>query len=250
MIIPPVMEDNMCMNFPYIIDEKFSTDYVFENLIILDPNAKKLREVRTTVGTFLVRANSDRYVLFKEKGLKCVRCSFVATYAKLTVVNETKAHFNFYGIDDDGQEIMLTKDHIIPKSFSNANNNLSVFIDTQSNYQPMCKKCNTKKKDDLDFDLCSDPNGVIPDGFKSDEYVVVSYRIPHKQSSLKFPLNRMSVKVLKNGSYVFLSYIRILYDYFNSIQIDELINIEFNLEKRGASNFNNVLASISGTFFI
>jgi len=186
----------MCEKFPYILDEKFSTDYVFENLIVLESNVKKLREVVTSVGAFLVKANSDRYILFKEKGLKCAHCNFVATYAKLMIVNETRAHFNFYGLDDDGQEVMLTKDHIIPKSFSNSNNSLSSFIDTQSNYQPMCKKCNQKKKDELDFDLCSDPNGVIPDRFKCNEYEVVSYTIPRKQSSLKFPLNRMSVKVL------------------------------------------------------
>jgi len=53
-----------------------------------------------------------------------------------------------------------------------------------------------------------------------------------------------------NKTHISISYIRVLYDYFNSIQADELTNIELNLENKSASNFNNVLNQISGTFFV
>lgn len=47
-------------------------------------------------------------------------------------------HFNLYGIKD-GKEVMLTKDHIVPKSKGGAN--------TQENYQCMCRNCNGNKAD-------------------------------------------------------------------------------------------------------
>jgi 5-methylcytosine-specific restriction endonuclease McrA len=50
-----------------------------------------------------------------------------------------KFHLNLYGIDSNGREVMLTKDHIIPRSKGGKNK--------LSNYQPMCIHCNKKKAD-------------------------------------------------------------------------------------------------------
>jgi hypothetical protein len=132
------------MDFPYNIDAKFAIDYVFDNFIIGD--IQTVRTVRTGVGVFKVNTNSDRYILFKNKGVKCPDCDFVATYARLTVTGPDRAHFNFYGLNKHGKEVMLTKDHIIPSSVSTGNKLLKRFLNSQRNYQPMCEKCNKKKE--------------------------------------------------------------------------------------------------------
>lgn len=47
-----------------------------------------------------------------------------------------------YAVDDNGDEILMTKDHIIPRSKGG--------IDDISNYQTMCKLCNEAKGNKLE----------------------------------------------------------------------------------------------------
>lgn len=46
-------------------------------------------------------------------------------------------HFNLYATAFDGKEILMTKDHIVPRSEGGT--------DSLSNLQTMCKPCNNKK---------------------------------------------------------------------------------------------------------
>lgn len=46
-----------------------------------------------------------------------------------------------YAVDQDGEEVMMTKDHIIPVSKGGKN--------TLENYQTMCRKCNVQKGNKL-----------------------------------------------------------------------------------------------------
>lgn len=85
-----------------------------------------------------VKRNSERYKTFKEKGTKCVTCGLEGKFFALEKHKSSKnPHFNLYGIDTEGNEVMMTKDHIIPKSKGGKN-----YID---NYQTMCSICNCKK---------------------------------------------------------------------------------------------------------
>lgn len=87
-----------------------------------------------------VKMDSDRYELFFTKGTTCVDCGIEGQYFWLEQ-NEGQPgaayHFNLYGLDNDGNEILMTKDHIIPKSKGGRNH-----ID---NYQTMCVHCNGRK---------------------------------------------------------------------------------------------------------
>ena len=93
----------------------------------------------------LMNMASGRYTLFAKKGCKCVCCGLEGTYfakerPRPSARQEQKVyHFNLYGIDDEGKEVQITKDHIIPISKGGKNH-----ID---NYQVMCYSCNMAKKD-------------------------------------------------------------------------------------------------------
>lgn len=54
-------------------------------------------------------------------------------------------HFNVYGIDKEGDNVLLTKDHIYPKSKGG--------LDNIKNYQVLCEKCNLDKQDNSPMKL-------------------------------------------------------------------------------------------------
>ena len=89
-----------------------------------------------------VSMGSHRYQLFAEKGIVCAGCSLRGEYFALergVKDKPDKFHFNLYGIDKNGVEVMLTKDHVTPRSKGGKNR--------LSNYQPLCFRCNQRKAD-------------------------------------------------------------------------------------------------------
>lgn len=111
---------------PYIRKEIYSIDEVY--------NAVKdglFEEKKTFVDMDgdMIKANSQRYQTFFTKGIKCCRCG-IGRY-----------HLNLYAVNQDGEEVMMTKDHIIPVSKGGKN--------TLENYQTMCRKCNVQKGNKL-----------------------------------------------------------------------------------------------------
>jgi hypothetical protein len=86
-----------------------------------------------------IKLGSDRYKTFKFKGLKCVKCELQGAYfAKERSAGTTVTwHMNLYALDKNGEEVLMTKDHIFPKSLGGK--------DVLENYQPMCSICNTEK---------------------------------------------------------------------------------------------------------
>jgi 5-methylcytosine-specific restriction endonuclease McrA len=109
----------------------------------------------------IVPVVSLRYMVFK-RSLVCVSCGLEGQYfAKersaraiwgkkelsgkfLGYRPATQSwHFNLYGIDFNGNEVMLTKDHIIPRSKGGK--------EDLDNLQTMCAICNCKKADNPDW---------------------------------------------------------------------------------------------------
>ena len=85
---------------------------------------------------------SDRYKTFFTKGYTCPVCGLKGQYFALERTGDpsnvnNRYHLNLYGLDKDGNEVLITKDHIIPKSKGGKN--------SLENYQPMCEYCNSKK---------------------------------------------------------------------------------------------------------
>lgn len=87
----------------------------------------------------MVNVKSQRLFCFKDKGIKCTCCGIEGAYfvkEKTAGVDELY-HFNLYALDENGEEVLMTKDHIVPKSKGGKNH-----ID---NYQTMCVECNERK---------------------------------------------------------------------------------------------------------
>ena len=85
-----------------------------------------------------IKVSSDRLLLFKTKGCKCVVCGIEGTYFQKTPNGDSGTfHFNLYATNEEGEKVLMTKDHIQPKSKGG--------LDCQANYQTMCEDCNMEK---------------------------------------------------------------------------------------------------------
>lgn len=87
-----------------------------------------------------IKLNSQRYQTFLISGIVCVTCGLEGIFFGVEAFSQEKDkgyyHMNLYAIKD-GEEILMTKDHILPKSKGGKN--------TISNYQTMCIVCNVDK---------------------------------------------------------------------------------------------------------
>lgn len=96
------------------------------------------KKIKTSMGK--KTSSNCRYDNFFLHGTDCVSCGLKGQYFWLEKNNDQKTktwHFNLYGVDENGCEVQMTKDHIVPKSCGGENH-----ID---NYQPMCCRCNLAK---------------------------------------------------------------------------------------------------------
>ena len=88
----------------------------------------------------MIKMSSLRLQCFAKYGTKCVKCGIEGKYfykEKGRGSDLDIYHLNLYAIDKNGKEILMTKDHIDPKSKGGAND--------LDNLQPMCQHCNTAK---------------------------------------------------------------------------------------------------------
>lgn len=94
----------------------------------------------------VVGLRSLRMRTFFEKSVTCVSCGAEGSYfAKEKSWSQLdpsqRYHLNLYGISKNGDHVLMTKDHIYPRSKGGP--------DHISNMQTMCSSCNRKKSDKI-----------------------------------------------------------------------------------------------------
>ena len=126
-------------------------------MILKQVQFKDKREAQQSKVDFdgdLINMASDRYKLFYNQGCKCCVCGLEGFYfakERHYYQEGSSFHLNLYGLDEKGIEVLLTKDHIIPKSKGGKN----YYV----NYQTMCQRCNESKADEMP-NVCYSPEGV------------------------------------------------------------------------------------------
>jgi len=100
---------------------------------------KMKKRARVNLDGDMIKGNSQRYQLFFTKGMKCICCGIEGKFfaKERTAGRKDSYHLNLYGIDKKGDEVLITKDHIVAVSNGGKNH--------LSNYQTMCMKCNLLK---------------------------------------------------------------------------------------------------------
>jgi len=129
---------------PYVrkctVDIKHVED-TLKNLVCSNLNqSKQNTKLTTIIMGEKINALSDRYKTFFTKGYKCVTCGIQGEYFALekdAISKTNKYHLNLYAKDKSGEEVLMTKDHILPKSKGG-----KCIVD---NYQTMCTICNFNK---------------------------------------------------------------------------------------------------------
>ena len=83
----------------------------------------------------VVNMNRDNLKVFF-RSHTCVKCGIEGQYFAMESTGNDNPHFNLYALKD-GKEVLMTKDHIIPRSRNGK--------DIMSNFQTMCITCNQEK---------------------------------------------------------------------------------------------------------
>ena len=116
---------------------KYTTKEVLVHVSTLHGHRKKKVEFDGD----MIKVTSDRLFAFKES-LACAECGIKGMFfVKERDYSQKTFHFNLYAINGDGEEILMTKDHVVPKAKGGPNH--------PDNYQTMCRECNAEKKDEL-----------------------------------------------------------------------------------------------------
>lgn len=114
--------------------------YEIDRILPLLKDAEKSSDKEyITLDGVQVKTTSQRYMVFKES-LVCYKCGLVGKFfaaEKLKNDPIDKYHFNLYGVMDDGQEMLFTRDHVIPLSKGGSKE--------LKNQKTMCLVCGYRK---------------------------------------------------------------------------------------------------------
>jgi len=105
--------------------------------LLKDAPARRSEKEHIILNGIKVKTTSQRHAVFI-KSTVCCACGIEGRFFAVERHIDTKSyHFNLYAYNKEGEEVLMTKDHIIPVSKGGKNEH--------SNYQTMCAECNRLK---------------------------------------------------------------------------------------------------------
>lgn len=138
----------------FIREATFTIDEVMSwllNCLEVAPkhNSGRLLKAKTYLAGKRVKYTSKRLRTFLRSGVRCVYCGQTATHFALErpangPLNLEAWHLNCYIRREDGSELMMTVDHLVPQCRGGSNQ--------PDNLLPACSRCNAAK------------NGKLPTG--------------------------------------------------------------------------------------
>ena len=114
-------------------------DEVLPHVVARGNNGQKRRKL---FAGYEINIVSRKLATFAYKGIICNFCGLRGEYFAIEQIlhqQDLIPHLNLYGIDKDGDEVLLTSDHIIPLNKGGKN--------CMDNRQTLCKICNESKGD-------------------------------------------------------------------------------------------------------
>ena len=127
------------MGAPKFNKQRLAT-YPIEEVAPLIPSlpVEKWKTKRVELDGEMVFTDSLRLLCFKKDGFICTKCGRKAAFfAMEKQLNDKHYHLELYALDDNGNEICMTKDHRIPRAKGGPN--------TIENLDCMCEPCNLAK---------------------------------------------------------------------------------------------------------
>lgn len=99
---------------------------------------KEFKTERVELDGDKVFVDSHRLICFKKDDFVCTCCGLKgAFFAKEKHPNDGNFHLEFYALNSDGEEVIMTKDHRVPRSKGGSN--------SIENLDTMCGPCNWRK---------------------------------------------------------------------------------------------------------
>ena|ERR1035437_519425 len=122
--------------------ERHSVVSIDEALVVIktsiDSIKARQKPIKALINGVTINVKSLRLQTFLEKGTVCVKCGRIGThFAVERSTNQEVYHLNLWATDEQGDEYLMTHDHILARSLGGA--------DKIENTQTMCSPCNAEK---------------------------------------------------------------------------------------------------------
>ena len=113
------------------------------------------RRKKHTFGEKRVGTKSNRLKCFKFHGVVCKHCGAVGVFFAIEKARDASDcwHLNLYAYNANNEEVLMTADHVIPRSRGGCNE--------LENLQTLCTDCNFKKDNKLEEECCGPNLNII-----------------------------------------------------------------------------------------
>lgn len=147
--------------------ERIGTLSIDEVFFHIQSSLEEKRTIRVNIQNYFVKINSLRLLTFFHTGVNCPCCDNTASFFAVERMSGSQDHYhlNLYGLNEKGEEILFTHDHIVARSLGGKDN--------LTNTETMCGPCNWKKgqiEQKLGYTKSDDERAILFEQLKKYEH--------------------------------------------------------------------------------